>query len=182
MTTDLWSEDARGIWQSQESVVTRMSGEDMRERATRWNIAFARTKWIAFACAGVLLAFFILMLFVSHGRLQHVGALVGITAGIYLSIVGVRLAGRRWVDEGATCVGAYKMQLERRREAEMASARAILLSLTGCALLSESADWLPWSVLAVSQLTAGLIAYAYITRQARRFQRRIEELARLESD
>lgn len=182
MTADLWSEDARGIWQSQESVVTRMSGEDLRERAKRWNVAFARTKWIPFACAGVLLAFFILMLFVGHGRLQHAGALVGVTAGIYLSIVGVRLAGRRWVDDGATCVGAYKLQLERRRQAETASARAILLSMTGCALLSESADWMPWLVLAASQLAAGVIAYAYITRQARRFQQRIDELARLESD
>ena len=33
MTADLWSEDARGIWQSQESVVTRMSADDMRARA-----------------------------------------------------------------------------------------------------------------------------------------------------
>ena len=32
MTADLWSEDAQGLWQSQESMVTRMSAEDMRIR------------------------------------------------------------------------------------------------------------------------------------------------------
>ncbi len=51
MTADVWHDDARGIWQSQESVVTRMSGDDTRARAERWNREFGRTRWIAFVCA-----------------------------------------------------------------------------------------------------------------------------------
>ena len=53
MTADLWSDDARGIWQGQESVVTRMSVDEMRARASRWNREFERTNWIAFACSSL---------------------------------------------------------------------------------------------------------------------------------
>ena len=94
MTADLWGEDARGIWQSQESVVTRMSAEDMRERADRWDRAFRGTNWIAFACAGVLLLFFTSMLAIHQTTLQRTGAAIGIAAGLYLVFVGVRVAQR----------------------------------------------------------------------------------------
>lgn len=180
MTADSWSEDARGIWQSQESLVTLMSTDDMRERANRWNREFERTNWIAFACAGVLLLFFVPMLVIDQSWLQRTGAAIGIAAAAYLAGVGLRIASRRWIDEGATCVRAYKAQLERRRQADMASARTILLMMTGCALLSEPADWLPWTLQVASQLGAGLVVYVYVSRQARRFQTRIEELTRLE--
>jgi hypothetical protein len=182
MTADSWSEDARGIWQSQESVVTRMSADDMRARADRWNREFGRTNWIAFACASVLLIFFVWMLVINQTALQRLGAIVGIASGVYLVRVGMRVAGRRWADNGATCVRAYKAQLERRRQADMGSARTILLSLTGCALLSSPGDWLPWTLQAAGQLGTGILVYAYISRQARRFQIRIDELTRLEGD
>jgi hypothetical protein len=180
MTADPWIEDARGMWQSQESVVARMSADEMRARAERWDRAFSGTNWIAFACAGVLLACFVWMLVVHHTALQRVGALVGIGAAAYLTAVGMRVASRRWLDGGATCVRAYKAQLERRRQADLGAARTILLSMTGCALLSTPVAWGPWTLQAAGQLGAGIITYAYITRQARRFQVRIDELTRLE--
>jgi hypothetical protein len=182
MTADSWSEDARGIWQSQESVVTRMSADEMRARASRWNREFGRTNWIAFACAGVLLLFFILMLMINQTALQRVGAAIGIASAAYLVGVGLRIASRRWVDESATCIRAYKAQLERRRQADMGSARTILLMMTGCALLSSPGDWIPWTLQVASQLGAGIVVYVYVSRQARRFQARIDELTRLEGD
>jgi hypothetical protein len=182
MTADLWGEDARGIWQSQESVVTRMSAEDMRARADRWDRAFRGTNWIAFACAGVLLVFFTAMLVIHQTTLQRTGAAMGIAAAVYLVFVGVRVAQRRWLDQGATCIRAYKLQLERRWLADMGSARTILLSLTGCALLTEQRDWFPWTLQAAAQLSAGVIAYVYFSRQARRFQARADELIRLEAE
>ena len=112
MTADLWGEDARGIWQSQESVVTRMSADDMRARADRWNREFEGTNWIAFVCAGVLLLFFASMLVDRrddapadrrddrHRRGRSIW-----------SFVGLRVASGRWLDEGATCIRAYKVQL-----------------------------------------------------------------------
>ena len=178
MAADSWSEDARGLWQSQESVVTRMSADEMRSRAERWDRAFGETSWIAFACAGVLLAFFGWMLVVHQAALPRFGALVGIAAAVHLVGVGMRVGGR-WADSGATCVRAYKAQLERRRQADMGAARTILLSMTGCALLS-SGDWGSWALQAAGQLGAGMVTYAYISRQARRFQARIDELTRLE--
>lgn len=182
MTVDPWIEDARGLWQSQESVVTRMSAEEMRSRAGRWNRAFTETNWIAFACAGLLLAFFGWMLAIHQTVLQRLGAAVGIVSAAHLTAVGVHIAGRRWVDSGATCVRAYKAQLERRRQADMGAARTILLSLTGCALLSPPGDWLPWALQAASQFGTGVVAYVSIRRGARRFQGRIDALTRLEAD
>jgi peptidoglycan/LPS O-acetylase OafA/YrhL len=182
MTADPWSEDARGIWQSQESVVTRMSADDMRARADRWNRELDGTNWIAFACAGFLLIFFVWMLVIHQRTLQQLGAIVGIASAAYLTGVGMQNAGRRWVDNGATCVRAYKTQLERRRQADVGSARTILLMMTGCALLSSPEDWGPWTLQAASQLGTGILVYAYITRQARRFQKRIDELTRLQGD
>ena len=178
MTADPWIDDARGMWQGQESVVTRMSADEMRMRAERWDRAFSATNWIAFACAGVLLAFFAWMLVVHQAALQRMGALVGIASAVHLVGVGMRV-GSRWVDSGATCVRAYKAQLERRRQADMGAAQTILLSMTGCALLSTG-DWGAWALQATGQLGAGIITYAYISRQARRFQVRIDELTRLE--
>ena len=182
MTADLWGEDARGIWQSQESVVTRMSAEEMRARADRWDRAFRGTNWIAFACAGVLLLFFVTMLAVNETTLQHVGATIGIAAALYLVFIGVQVA--RWPagEQGATCVRSYRLQLERRWLADIGSARTILLSLTGCALLTEQRDWFPWTLQAAAQLSAGVIAFVYFSRQARRFQVRADELAHLEDD
>jgi len=183
MTADLWHEDAQGIWQSQESVVSRMSEEAMRSRADRWHHEFRGTAWIPFGCAAFLLGFFVLMLAVNADTwLQRLGAFVGIGVSVYVSAAGVRLAGRRWVSDGSTCVHAYKMQLERRRQADVASARTILLTMTAAALLTSPADWLPWSLTAAGQLGAGVIAYVYVMRQARRFETRIGELARLETE
>jgi hypothetical protein len=159
-----------------------MSAEDMRARADRWDRAFRGTNWIAFACAGVLLLFFATMLVVNQMPLQHVGAAVGIAAAVYLVFIGVRVARRPALDEGATCVRAYKLQLERRGFADMGSARTILLSMTGCALLTEQRDWFPWTLQAAAQLGAGIIAYVYFGRQARRFQARADELTRLEAE
>jgi hypothetical protein len=183
MTADLWNEDACGLWQSQQSVVTRMSADDMRERAKRWNREFEGTNWIAFACAGFLLLFFLSMLVINETAIQRVGAMIGIVSALYLVGLGLRIASRRrWVDETATCVRAYKAQLERRRQADMGSARTILLMMTGCALLNSPGDWLPWTLQAASQLGAGILVYVYLRRQARRFQTRINDLTRLESD
>jgi len=182
MAVDLWSEDARGAWQSQESVVTRMSADDMRARADRWDRAFGATNWIAFACAGVFLMFFGWMLVIHQAAIQRLGALVGIAAVAYLVTVGMRVAGRRGVDDGATCIRAYKAQLERRRQADMGAARTILLVMTGCALLTSPRDWVPWALLAATQMGTGILVFAYISRQARRFQLRIDELTRLEND
>lgn len=182
MTADPWGEDARGIWQSQESVVTRMSGDTMRARAERWNREFRRTSWIPFACAALFFAFFGAMLVVHHTALQRAGAIVGIAAAVHLVVLGVRIGGQRWVEDGATCVRAYKAQLERRRQADAGSARTILLAMTGCALLTDAGTWVPWTLQAASQLGAGIIAYAYVSRQARRFQVRIDELTRLEDE
>jgi len=183
MTADLWHEDAQGIWQSQESVVTRMSEEEMRARADRWHREFRGTAWIPFACAAFLLGFFVLMLAVNADTtLQRVGACVGIGAALYLFVTGVRMAGSRWAAGGATCIQAYRNQLDRRRQADVASARTILLTMTAAALLTSPADWLPWSLTAAGQLGAGVIAYVYVMRQSRRFAERIEELARLERE
>jgi len=181
MTADPWTEDARGLWQSQESVVTCMSADDMRARADRWDRAFAGTNWIAFACAGLFLAFFAYMLVINHTALQRLGAIVGIVAAAHLVAVGIRIADRRWGDAGATCVRAYKTQLERRRQADLGAARTILLSMTGCALLTSPENWAPWALQAASQLTAGLAVYAYLRRQAKRFQARIDELNELDA-
>ena len=182
MTADLWSDDARGIWQGQESVVTRMSVDEMRARAGRWNREFERTNWIAFACAGVLGLFFVPMLLITQTTLQRTGAAIGIASAIYLVGVGVRIASRRWVDESATCVRAYKAQLERRRQADMGSARTIVMMMTGCALLNTPGHLAPWILQAAGQLGAGIVVYVYISRQAARFQTRIDELTRLEAD
>jgi hypothetical protein len=182
MSADSWEEDARGLWQSQESVVTRMTADEMRARAERWNRAFGRTNWIALAGAGFFLAFFGWMMVVHQAALQRVGALVGIAAAIYLAAAGSRVASARWVEDGATCARAYRMQLQRRSEADRASARTILLAMTGCALLSGPGDWFTWTLQAGGQLAAGVVAYVYITRQARRFEARIDELRRLEGD
>ena len=182
MTADPWDEDARGIWQSQESVVTRMSAADMRARAERWDRAFGQTSWIAFACAALFFAFFGAMLAVHHTALQRAGAVVGLAAAAYLVALGLRVSGPRWVEDGTSCVRAYKAQLERRRQADVGAARTILLAMTGCALLTEPAAWVLWTLVAASQLGAGLIAYAYIHRQARPFQVRIDELTRLENE
>jgi hypothetical protein len=182
MSPDLWIEDARGIWQSQESVVTRMSADDMRARAERWNREFSGTNWIAFAGALVFLIFFGWMLAIHSTALQRVGAIVGLVSAVYLTAVGMRIASRRWVDDRATCVGAYKAQLERRRQADVGSARTILMAMTGCALLTTPADWVPWTLQAAGQLGTGILVYAYISRQARRFQARIDELTRLEGE
>jgi hypothetical protein len=58
----------------------------------------------------------------------------------------------------------------------------ILETLRKAAIRATSPeDWLPWTLQAASQLAAGLIAYAYLSRQARRFQTRIDELTRLEA-
>ena len=54
--------------------------------------------------------------------------------------------------------------------------------MTGCALLTEQGDWLPWTLQAAAQVIAGAIAYVYFSRQAGRFQSRIDELTRLEDD
>jgi peptidoglycan/LPS O-acetylase OafA/YrhL len=182
MAADVWGEDARGIWQNQESVVTRMSADDMRARADRWDQAFRGTNWIAFACAGVLLLFFVAMLAVNETTLQHAGATIGIAAALYLVVVGVQVA--RWPpgDQGATCIRSYRLQLERRWLADIGSARTILLSLTGCALLTEQRGWFPWTLQAAAQLGAGVVAYVYFSRQARRFQARADELSRLEAE
>jgi len=180
MTADVWHEDARGIWQSQESVVTRMSADDMRARAQRWNSAFGRTNWIAFACAAFFLAFFLLMLAINQTAVQRAGALLGIVAAIYLAGAGFQIASRRWVEDGATCVRAYKMQLQRRHAADMVAARTILMAMTGCALLSSPGSWMAWTLQAATQAGTGVIAYMYITRQASRFQVRIGELTRLD--
>ena len=72
--------------------------------------------------------------------------------------------------------------MERRRLADIGSARTILLSLTGCALLTEMGDWVPWTLQAAAQVIAGAVAYLYFSRQARRFQSRIDELTRLEDE
>jgi hypothetical protein len=181
MSADSWSEDARGIWQGQESGVTRMSAEDMRARAERWSRAFDRTNWIAFACAGVLLLFFGWMLMLDQTALQGVGATIGIAAAVHLVGVGWRIAGHRWVDERASCLHAYRAQLERRLYADRGAARTILIAMTGCALLTRQGDWLPWALEAASQLGAGVVMYLYVGRQARRFQERIDELTRLEA-
>ena len=181
MTGD-WSEDARGIWQSQQSAVTLMSTEEMRSRASRWNREFEATNWIAFVCAAGLLLFFVPMLIISETTLQRAGAAIGIVSAAYLVSVGLRIASRRWTDGSATCVHAYKAQLERRRKADMGSARTILLMMLGCALLSTPADGGPWALQAIGQLGAGIITYVYISRQARRFQARIDELDRLEAN
>ena len=85
MTADVWHDDARSVWQSQESVVTRMSGDDTRARAERWNREFGRTRWIAFVCAAFFLAFFLLMLALNHTPVQR-----GARSGMEL---GIRLAG-----------------------------------------------------------------------------------------
>ena len=53
------------------------------------------------------------------------------------------------------------------------------MAMTGCALLSSTEHWIPWTLQAVTQAGTGVIAYMYITRQARRFQVRIDELTRL---
>jgi hypothetical protein len=120
------------------------------------------------------------MLVINQTAIQRAGALAGIAAAIYLAGAGFRIASRRWIDDGATCVRAYKLQLQRRHAADMASARTILLAMTGCALLSSSGNWVAWTLQAVTQAGTGVIAYVYITRQARRFQERIDELTRLE--
>ncbi|AMY07464.1 hypothetical protein LuPra_00637 [Luteitalea pratensis] len=183
MTGDAWGDDARGIWQSQESAVTRMSMEEMRARARRWNREFEGTNWIAFACAAVLLLFFVPMLLISETTLQRAGAAIGIVSAAYVVGVGLRIASRRrWVDDSATCVRAYKAQLERRRQADMGAARTILLMMTGCALLGSPGDVGSWALRAVGQLGAGIVVYVYISRQARRFQQRIAELDRLDGD
>ena len=180
MTADPWIEDARGIWQSPDADVTRMSAGDMRARADRWRTEFARTNWIAFACAGLLLAFFGLMLAIHQTALQRTGAVVGIAAAVYLAAAGLRISSRRLSDDSATCIRAYTSQLERRRRADMDSARTIVMVMTAAALLSEQAGWGAWVLQAGSQLAAGAIVYVYVARQARRFQQRIDELTGLE--
>ena len=182
MIADPWNEDAQGLWQSQESIVTRMSADDMRARAERWDRAFRETHWIAFACAGVLLVFFVAMLFVNETSLQRVGAAIGIGAAVHLVHIGVRIVRGPWIEEGATCIRAYKRQLERRRLGEQGAARTILLSLTGCALLTSPGDWVPWTLQAAGQFATGVVVYIYLSRQARRFQQRIDELTRLETE
>lgn len=180
MTSDRWSEEARGIWQGQQSDVRRLSAEDMRASANRWNTAFDRTAWIAFACAAVLGLFFVPMLLIVHTAIQRIGAAIGIGSALYLVGVGVRIASRRWVEEGATCVRAYMAQLQRRRDADMGSARTIMLMMTGCALLNSPDHWLAWTLQAASQFGAGVFVFVYIRRQASRFQTRIDELSRLD--
>ena len=49
------------------------------------------------------------------------------------------------------------------------------MAMTGCALLSSPGNWMAWTLQAVTQAGTGVIAYMYITRQARRFQVRIDE-------
>jgi hypothetical protein len=180
MTADLWREDAQGLWQSQECVVTQMSVDEMRTRAARWDREFRATNWIAFACAGVFALFFGWMLVVTHTMLQRIGATMGLAAAAYLVFLGTWIASHRWTEDGATCIRAYKRQLERRRMADLGSARILLLSMTGCALLSESGPWAPWTLTAATQLAAGILAYVYFSRQSGRFQARVEELDRLE--
>jgi hypothetical protein len=180
MTDDSWSDDARGLWQGQESEVTRLTAHDMRALAHRWDRAFAGTNWIAFACAALFLAFFGYMLAIHDAALPRAGALLGLVAAVYLLLVGLHVARDRWVEDGASCVRAYMAQLERRRQADMGSARTILLAMTGCALLTSPGDWGPWALQAATQLGAGILAYAYVSRGARRFQARIDELRRLE--
>ena len=64
----------------------------------------------------------------------------------------------------------------------MGSARTILLMMLGCALLGNPGDGGSWALQAVGQLGAGIVVYVYISRQARRFQARIDELGRLEGN
>jgi hypothetical protein len=182
MTADSWSEDAQGIWQSQESVVTRMSPDEMRIRANRWSREFGRTNWIAFVCAGALFLFFLLMLAVNHTALQRVGAAIGLGSAVYLVAVGLRIASRRWTDDGATCLRAYRSQLQRRRQADMGAAQTILLMMAGCALLTPPGPLGRWTLQAATQLGAGVVVYVYMRREARRFQARIDDLTRLEGD
>ena len=179
MTADVWHEDARGIWQSQESVVTRMSADDMRARAERWNWEFGRTNWIAFACAAFFLAFFLLMLAINHTPVQRAGALLGIVAAIYAAGAGFRIASRRGSKTARRACAPTRCSCNAATPADMAAARTILMAMTGCALLSSPGNWMAWTLQAVTQAGTGVIAYMYITRQARRFQVRIDELTRL---
>ena len=45
---------------------TDVRGPDAGERAKRWNREFEGTSWIAFACAGFLLLFFVSMLVINE--------------------------------------------------------------------------------------------------------------------
>ena len=183
MHDEFAGEYARALWQSQASQVTALSMDDVRARTAYLRDQFRRSWLVPWVVAASLVGFFVLMLLVdARTGAQRVGAALGIASGVVMAAGAIWWHRRSGASNTDTGLVAYRVQLETQRTALSLCIVAMALMMTGSAALGAPDPWSARQAVlnAAGPLLGAVISIWYVWRHRRAYQRRIDEVARLE--
>lgn len=181
MSNEILGDYACAVWKSQQAKVPGMSDEEMRTRSRMLQESFSRTTFVPFVVAAVIGLVFGVALLGSDGVSERAGASVGLLAAAYLVIKARRIFSRNHEHE-VTCLRSYVFQLGQQRDALKTCGATFLLIGIACILLNVQENASAWRglVSVVPAAGASVLSFIYVYRQAKRYQRRIDELLMLE--
>jgi hypothetical protein len=196
MANDSQPDDVVTLWQAQGSDGFRMSTEDIRKRIETMNRKLRRRNFDMYLVCSVLIVFFIGSMFVGMNSLQKVGAVLSIIGDSYLAwqIRQNRFRGAATGQSGDTAsLDHLRTELARQRDFHrgatfwsrmVALAPGLLLFLAGFAQAQQAH---PKVVRIIHFETISCIFFLIAAIplnywMARRYQRQIDELSRLQEE
>jgi hypothetical protein len=196
MANDTQPDDVVTLWQAQGSDGFRMSTEEIRKRLDAMNRKLRRRNFDMYLVCSVLMAFFIGWMFVGMNSLQKVGAVLSIFGIGYLAwqIRQSRFRGAAAGQSGDTAsLDHFRTELARQRDFHrgatfwsrmIAFAPGLLIFLVGFAQAQQAhpkvVRIIHFEIISCVFFIIAAIPLNYW--MARRYQRQIDELSRLQEE
>ena len=168
----------QSLWQHQEPELNRISIEEIRKRADHALSQDRKHKLVALLTASLVVACFVVFLFVSSTFTARMGGVVGISAGVWVVYRAYRLTRSYPLLPSALGIEAYRRILQREKRALAICWQAMLLMQLGV-VLEIIGDPVPNSRRLVTALAmvAPVVAVALLTRaKARAYGGRARDL------
>ena len=184
------NDDAAAVWQAQSSSGFRMSGDEIRTRIETMNRKMRRRTLDGYLVCASLIAFFVAWMFVGMNELQTVGAILAIIAISFLAwqIRANRFRARS-IDATDT-LGHLQRELARRRDFHWSPLffLRLLFMLPGpLVFFAGFAQAHPEVIRIIHIEIVSFVALAVAAIplnfwMARRYQKQIDALSRLEEE
>jgi len=193
MANDSQPDDVVTLWQAQGSDGFRMSTEDIRKRIETMNRKVRRRNFDGYLVCAVLIVFFTGWMFVGMGSLQKVGAVLTIFGLVYLvwQMRQNRFRGAATGQSGDTAsLDHLRTELARQRDFHRGAtfwSRMLALAPGPLVFFAGFAQAHPEIALPIrfETITCVFFIIAAIPLNhwmARRYQRQIDELSRLQEE
>ena len=191
MADDTQSNDVVTLWQTQGTEGFRMSTEDIRSRIEAMNRKLRRRAIDGYLVCGALVAFFVGWMIVGMNSLQQVGAVLTIIGVSYLAwqIRANRFHGMK-TDDGAATTEHLMRELARQRDFHWGARfwwRMLFFVPGPLVFFAGFAQAHPEVIRMIrfETITFVVLAVAAVPlniRMARRYQRQIDALTRLQEE